>query len=227
MNPDIDIDGVLASSGDLRFNSIDVKLASGLMTMMQRGGEHARIKHLCDLQYPGDDDLAKFKSQWNEVLECMRPADVPNEIALRNILYDQVKGSKLMAFDLHYSESKQDSHAEKTYQYLIGMMSIQRLRPEEKNCEAKTQGSEQLTARYKSLPATTDGDNPKPAKAAPTPRVKAAAPTPPKNDAAPVLADPKVKPHAKGDRGGKGKGKDMEKDEIEQDPLVHQGLQRK
>ena len=40
MSPDID--GELAKSGDARFNSIDVKLASSLMTMMQNGGDQAR-----------------------------------------------------------------------------------------------------------------------------------------------------------------------------------------
>ena len=40
VNPDID--GTLSSSGDIRFNSVDVKLASALVTMMQNGGEQAR-----------------------------------------------------------------------------------------------------------------------------------------------------------------------------------------
>ena len=167
MSPEID--GKLAKSGDSRFNSIDVKLASALMTMLQNGGEQARevlnearlkmakgcrgdnptilkgrqllamvvdsfrsasntdlvftIKHLYDLRYPGDNELVMFKSQWNEVLECMRPGDVPNKVALRDILYDKVKGSKLMAFDLHYYEVKEDHHADKTYDYLLKMIS--------------------------------------------------------------------------------------------------------
>ena len=40
MSPDID--GILANSGDTRFNSVDVKLASALMAMMQNGGDQAR-----------------------------------------------------------------------------------------------------------------------------------------------------------------------------------------
>ena len=134
-----DIDGDLARSGDQRYNSIDVKLASALMSMMQNGGDQARevlheaklkmakgcrgstptllkgrqllamvidsfrsasntdlvftIKHLYDLPYPGDNEIVLFKSQWNEVLEQMRPGDVPNDIALRDILYD--KGESL------------------------------------------------------------------------------------------------------------------------------------
>lgn len=174
---------------------LDNPIGQRLMTMMQRGGERARIKHLCDLQYPGDDEIAKFKSQWNEVLECMRPF---------------LKASKTPTLRKPISEH------------------TQRLRPEKKNREAKTQGLKQLTTRYKPLPATSDGDNPKPAKAAPTPRVKAAAPAPPKNDAAaPVLADPKVKPHAKGDKGGKGKGKGNGKGRDRTRPLFQQRLQRK
>jgi len=99
------------------------------------------IKHLYDLPFAGDNDLVMFKSQCNEVLGCMRPGDVPNDIALRDILYDKVKGSKLMAFDLHYYEDKEDTHAEKTYKYLINMISKHiRLRREEKNREAKNQG---------------------------------------------------------------------------------------
>ena len=81
------------------------------------------IRCLYDLPFPDDNDINTFESQWNEVLECMRPGDVPNDIAVRDILYDKIKGSKLMAFDTQYFESKQDSHHEKTYQYLIDMMS--------------------------------------------------------------------------------------------------------
>ena len=81
------------------------------------------IRHLYDLPYPGDADLVTFKSQWNEVLEGMRPGDVPNDVALRDILYDKVKGSKLMMFDIHYYDSKQEPHPDKTYKYLIDMIN--------------------------------------------------------------------------------------------------------
>lgn len=110
------------------------------------------IRHLYDLPYPGDGDLVSFKSQWNEVLECMRPGDVPNNIALRDILYDKIKNSKLMAFDIHYYDSKQDSHDDKTYQYLIDTISKHiRIRREEKNREAKNQGLKHLASRGKSI----------------------------------------------------------------------------
>ena len=247
-----DIEGDLAGSGDVRYNSVDVKLASALMAMMQNGGDQARevlnearlkmakgcrggtptilkgrqllamivdsfrsasntdlvftIRHLYDLPYPGDNDLVTFKSQWNEVLECMRPGDVPNDVALRDILYDKIRNSKLMVFDLHYYESKEETHVDKTYKYLMDTISKHiKLRREEKNRDAQKQGLKHITSRYKSLPATTnEDDSEKPAKAAPTPKAKNPA-GPPK--AVPVLADPKVKPHSKGGKGGKGKGK--------------------
>ncbi len=80
-------------------------------------------------------------------------ANVGPKSTIRNIIYDKVKGSKLMAFDLHYYEGKEDSHVEKTYKYLIDMISKHiRLRREEKNRDAKNHGLKQLTSRYKSLP---------------------------------------------------------------------------
>ena len=250
-----DIDGSLSNSGDIRFNSIDVKLASALMTMMQNGGEQARevlnearlkmakscrgetpsimkgrqllamivdsfrsasntdlvytIRHLYDLPYPGDADLVTFKSQWNEVLECMRPGDVPNDVALRDILYDKIKGSKLMVFDIHYYDSKQESHADKTYQYLIDMINRHiKIRREEKNREARNQGLKHLASRYKTMALPAEGQADKPPKAAPTPKPKANPTSSPKSgDAAPVLAEAKAKQHAKGKDKGKGKGK--------------------
>ena len=250
-----DIDGSLSNSGDIRFNSIDVKLASALMTMMQNGGEQARevlnearlkmakscrgetpsimkgrqllamivdsfrsasntdlvytIRHLYDLPYPGDADLVTFKSQWNEVLECMRPGDVPNDVALRDILYDKIKGSKLMVFDIHYYDSKQESHEDKTYQYLIDMINRHiKIRREEKNREARNQGLKHLASRYKTMALPAEGQADKPPKAAPTPKPKANPTSSPKSgDAAPVLAEAKAKQHAKGKDKGKGKGK--------------------
>ena len=132
------------------------------------------IRHLHELPYPGDGDLVSFKSQWNEVLECMRPGDVPNNIALRDILYDKIKNSKLMAFGIHYYDSKQDSHEDKTYQYLIDMISRHiKMRREEKNREAKNQGLKHLASRYKNMALPAEGPPDKPPKAAPTPKAKA------------------------------------------------------
>ena len=250
-----DIDGALSNSGDIRFNSIDVKLASSLMVMMQNGGEQARevlnearlkmakscrgdtpsimkgrqllamivdsfrsasntdlvytIRHLYDLPYPGDAELVTFKAQWNEVLECMRPGDVPNDVALRDILYDKIRGSKLMMFDIHYYDSKQEPHPDKTYKYLIDTINKHiKIRREEKNRDARNQGLKHMNSRFKNMALPTEEQPDKPSKAAPAPKPKAKPTSSPKSgNAAPVLADPKAKQHAKGKDKGKGKGK--------------------
>ena len=161
--------------------------------------------NFCDREQRG----LTFKSQWNEVLECMRPGDVPNDVALRDILYDKIKGSKLMVFDIHYYDSKQESHADKTYQYLIDMINRHiKIRREEKNREARNQGLKHLASRYKTMALPAEGQADKPPKAAPTPKPKANPTSSPKSgDAAPVLAEAKAKQHAKGKDKGKGKGK--------------------
>ena len=215
-----DIDGALSNSGDIRFNSIDVKLASSLMVMMQNGGEQARevlnearlkmakscrgetpsimkgrqllamivdsfrsasntdlvytIRHLYDLPYPGDAELVTFKAQWNEVLECMRPGDVPNDVALRDILYDKIRGSKLMMFDIHYYDSKQEPHPDKTYKYLIDTINKHiKIRREEKNRDGRNQGLKHMNSRFKNMALPTEEQPDKPSKAAPAPKPKA------------------------------------------------------
>ena len=250
-----DIDGALSNSGDIRFNSIDVKLASSLMVMMQNGGEQARavlnearlkmakscrgktpsimkgrqllamivdsfrsasntdlvytIRHLYDLPYAGDAELVTFKAQWNEVLECMRPGDVPNDVALRDILYDKIRNSKLMMFDIHYFDSKQEPHPDKTYKYLMDTINKHiKIRREEKNRDARNQGLKHMNSRFKNMALPTEEQPDKPSKAAPAPKPKAKPTSSPKSgNAAPVLADPKAKQHAKGKDKGKGKGK--------------------
>ena len=250
-----DIDGALSNSGDIRFNSIDVKLASSLMVMMQNGGEQARevlnearlkmakscrgktpsimkgrqllamivdsfrsasntdlvytIRHLYDLPYAGDAELVTFKAQWNEVLECMRPGDVPNDVALRDILYDKIKNSKLMMFDIHYYDGKQEPHPDKTYKYLMDTINKHiKIRREEKNRDARNQSLKHMNSRFKNMALPTEEQPDKPSKAAPAPKPKAKPTSSPKSgNAAPVLADPKAKQHAKGKDKGKGKGK--------------------
>ena len=167
------------------------------------------IRHLYDLPYPGDAELVTFKAQWNEVLECMRPGDVPNDVALRDILYDKIRGSKLMMFDIHYYDSKQEPHPDKTYKYLIDTINKHiKIRREEKNRDARNQGLKHMNSRFKNMALPTEEQPDKPPKAAPAPKPKAKPTSSPKSgNAAPVLADPKAKQHAKGKDKGKGKGK--------------------
>ena len=167
------------------------------------------IRHLYDLPYAGDAELVTFKAQWNEVLECMRPGDVPNDVALRDILYDKIKNSKLMMFDIHYYDGKQEPHPDKTYKYLMDTINKHiKIRREEKNRDARNQSLKHMNSRFKNMALPTEEQPDKPSKAAPAPKPKAKPTSSPKSgNAAPVLADPKAKQHAKGKDKGKGKGK--------------------
>ena len=137
----------------------------------------------------------------------MREDDKPKDLALRDILFDKIKGSSSMAFDLRYYRDLSESDPNKSYDlYLMAMMartvSVER---EERNRLDKAKGINQLTGS-KALAAentTKKDDKPKP-----TPKAKA--------DAAPVLPKPNPKMHNEQEKGkgkyekGKvrGKGKD-------------------
>ena len=50
-------------------------------------------KHLLyELNYPGDSKLDLFRNQWIHILSAMREDEKPKELALRDILYDKIKG---------------------------------------------------------------------------------------------------------------------------------------
>ena len=156
-------------------------------------------KHLYELPYPGDSKLSLFKSQWVHILSAMREDDKPRDLALRDILFDKIKGSTSMAFDIRYYKNLREGHEEKNYEYLIEMINrtIANER-EEKNRLEKAKGVKELLGN-KALPAPPKKEG-KPEK-----------PTKPNNDdAAPVIV--KSYPKAHGDKGGKGKdGKGKEK----------------
>lgn len=59
-------------------------------------------KHLYEMAYPGDSKLDLFKNQWIHILSAMREDDQPRGLALRDILFDKIKGSTSMAFDIRY-----------------------------------------------------------------------------------------------------------------------------
>ena len=122
---------------------------------------------------------------------------------------DKIRGSKLMMFDIHYYDSKQEPHPDKTYKYLIDTINKHiKIRREEKNRDARNQGLKHMNSRFKNMALPTEEQPDKPSKAAPAPKTKAKPTSSPKSgNAAPVLADPKAKQHAKGKDKGKGKGK--------------------
>ena len=75
-------------------------------------------KHLFDLRFPGDNQLSKFLGQWDEILSGMGTDDMLPDKALRNLLWDKIKDSKVMALDLQVYDNLLDKDPDKSYQKL-------------------------------------------------------------------------------------------------------------
>ena len=52
------------------------------------------------LQFQGDNKLQQFKQTWLEIINQLRPEDVPSEKALRDLLHNKIKDSPGMKFEL-------------------------------------------------------------------------------------------------------------------------------
>ena len=129
----------------------------------------------------------------------MREDDKPRDLALRDMLYDKIKGSTSMQFEIRYYRGLREGHHEKTYEYLMDMMSRTFLTErEERNRLDKAKGVRELLGAKalaaeqpfkgdgKVKPDKTNGGN--------------------ESNAAPVLTKPNPKAH--GEKGSKGKGKE-------------------
>ena len=73
------------------------------------------IEHLFNLDFPGDKNLVMFRNKWYDLLLKMRSEDRPSKLALRDILYRKIKGSKKMEFGLNAYHRLPDKHPQKTY----------------------------------------------------------------------------------------------------------------
>lgn len=159
-------------------------------------------KHLYEMAYPGDAKLNLFRNQWIHVLSAMREDDKPRDLALRDMLFDKIKGSTLMQFDIRYYKSLREGHTDKTYEYLMEMMSRTiATEREEKNRLDKAKGIRELLGAKALAAEKPDKGNGKTKNDKPKESVE--------NSAAPVLPKPSPKAHGekgKG-RGGNGKGK--------------------
>ena len=169
-------------------------------------------KHLYELTYPGDNKLSLFKNQWIHILSAMREDDQPRGLALRDILFDKIKGSSSMALDIRYYKKNPEGHPEKTYEYLMEMINRTiATEREEKNRLEKLKGVNQIVSNPKALAAEKPGKKDDNTKADKTPKAN--------ENAAPVLTKPNPKAHNENEKGkgkyekgkGKGKGKDRDK----------------
>ena len=161
-------------------------------------------KHLHEMTYPGDSKLSLFRSQWIHILSAMREDDKPRGLALRDVLYDKIKGSTSMAFDLQYFRKRPEGDPEKSYEYLMEMMARTiATEREEKNRLEKSKGVQQILGAKALAAEKPDKNAQKPDKN----------PKPTNENAAPVLPkpSPKTRPESVKGKGRDGKGKDKGK----------------
>ena len=134
----------------------------------------------------------------------MREDDKPRGLALRDVLFDKIKSSSSMAFDIKYYKNLKEGDYEKSYGYLMEMMARTiAAEREEKNRLEKAKGVLELL-----------GSKALPAESAPKKEDKPKADKPPKSTneaAAPVLVKPNPKARTKKGKGKDGKGKDKGK----------------
>ena len=83
------------------------------------------IEHLFNLDFPGDKNLVMFRNKWYDLLLKMRSEDRPSKLALRDILYRKIKGSKKMEFGLNAYHRLPDKHPQKTYEFLLALIDYQ------------------------------------------------------------------------------------------------------
>ena len=160
-------------------------------------------KHLYVLNYPGGSKLNLFRNQWIHILSAMREDDKPRDLALRDILFDKIKGSSSMAFDLRHYRSLPEGDTNKSYEYVKSMMArTVAVEREEENRLDKAKGVNQIIG---SKALAVENNAKKDDKPKPTPKTKA-------ESAAPVLPKPHPKMHHNEHEKGKGKyGKGQEK----------------
>ncbi|CAE6965643.1 unnamed protein product [Symbiodinium sp. CCMP2456] len=172
------------------------------------------LDFLIKLQYQGDQKMNVFKQAWLEIIDRMRPEDVPSDTALRDTLYSKIKESPALKQELcaHYDMLNYDD-PERSYQKLLHIMNrcIRRNR-ENRNQQQISSGLNLMVAgkdAMSALPAKVKGGG----KGNGTPSDKKGNKTDNEN-AAPVLPQTKAKTHSKAKAKGKPEtGKQRERSE--------------
>ena len=145
-------------------------------------------KHLFDLRFPGDNQLSKFLGQWDEILSGMDTDDMLPDKALRNLLWDKVKDSKVMALDLQVYDNMLDKDTDKTYQKLREILAKWIRKSNETTNKKEREREKAFGNLVKATPAQEKKDTKSKDKA-----VKSN----PKSNAAPVLPQAAPKDHNK------------------------------
>ena len=97
------------------------------------------LDYLVKLPYNGDAKLHQFKQTWMEILVRMRREDVPSKKALRDCLYNKIKDSPAMKWELglHYEHLHYDD-PRRSYENLIEIMDRVIMRKREQANLAQT-----------------------------------------------------------------------------------------
>ena len=132
VNPDLNL---LSDSGGDRFATIDIKMAMGMQNMLRQAPDeakdvyldatrHSELRHQQGVIVKGRE-LVVFRNKWYDLLLKMRNEDRPSPLALRDILYRKIKGSKKMEFGLNAYHRLPDKHPQKSYEFLLTLMDHQ------------------------------------------------------------------------------------------------------
>ena len=83
------------------------------------------VEHLFNLDFPGNKNLVVFRNKWYDLLLKMRNEDRPSPLALRDIVYRKIKGSKKMEFGLNAYRRLPDKHPQKSCEFLLALIDHQ------------------------------------------------------------------------------------------------------
>ncbi|CAE7573004.1 unnamed protein product [Symbiodinium sp. KB8] len=161
------------------------------------------LDYLIKLPYNGGSKLHQFKQTWMEILVRMRREDVPPKKASRDCLYNKIKYSPAMKWELglHYEHLHYDD-PRRSYENLLAIMDRVIMRKREQANLAQTQvGLRQMLDGKDLLAAPARGSGKDVSPSAPAPKGGGGRPNKGNEgkggDAAPVLPQSKAKPHAK------------------------------
>ena len=161
------------------------------------------LDYLIKLPYTGDAKLHQFKQTWMEILVRMRREDIPSKKALRDCLYNKIKDSPAMKWELglRYEHLPYD-HPDRTYDKLLTIMDRVIMRKREQSNLAQTHaGLRQMLEGKDLLAAPARVSDKEKTPSAPAPKGGGGKPSKGNggktDDAAPVLPQSKAKAHAK------------------------------
>ena len=208
-------------------SSSEFRMVSGreiLSMILSNFRTHAReevmftVQSLHELNYPGDNHLDEFLSKWFEILNGLRPGDVPTPESLKDTLFRKIRfRSQLRQYAINEYDHLDEDDPKKNYDNLILMIQkyIAKQR-EERLHKARTKYANEFTSSKRPSAPAKEPDSPvdeskdkkkdKP-KAKDKAKDKEKDKSKKENPTAPVLPSGKQKEHSK----GKGRGRSADR----------------